>query len=69
MTDVYIGGTKVDIVSDITVKRSVSDLICSSSFSTPLDLLSSAQSRASVIINRGGETLFNGIISSYSLPL
>jgi hypothetical protein len=66
-TEVFINSVKTDIVSDISIKRSCSDPICSASFSTPLDLLSAAQSMHPVMITRGGVTHFNGIISSYSL--
>ncbi len=66
-TEVFINSVKQDIVSDISIKRSYSDPICSASFSTPLDLLAGAQAMHPVMITRGGTTHFNGIISSYSL--
>lgn len=66
-TEVFINSVKQDIVSDISIKRSYSDPICSCSFTTPLDLLAGARARHSVMITRGGVTHFNGIITSYSL--
>ncbi|MDD2280272.1 MAG: hypothetical protein PHT23_01385 [Bacteroidales bacterium] len=66
MTEVFINGLLVDIVSDISIRRSCSSLVSSASFSTPLNLLSAAQDQSSVLIRRDG-TRFRGNIQSYSL--
>lgn len=66
-TDVYINDVRVEVSDMVSVKRSFSDLICSASLNTPLDFLADAQSMAPVFIRRDGMTIFNGIITSYSL--
>jgi len=66
ITEVYIAGSLVDIVSDITIKRSYSTLVSSASFSSPLNLLAAAQAESSVLIKRNG-VRFLGNIQTFSL--
>jgi len=66
-TDVYINNVRIEVSDAVSVKRSFSDLICSASLNTPLDFLADAQAMAPVFIRRDGLTIFNGLITSYSL--
>jgi hypothetical protein len=62
---VFIDDVQQDIISDISIKRSYSNLVSSASFSTPLDLLAEAQAGESVIIRKGALPLFHGVIHPY----
>lgn len=66
-TDVFVNTVRLEIVDNVSIKRSFTNLICSASFSTPSDILSDAQNHASVYIRRDGVTVFSGIITSYSI--
>ena len=65
---VLIDGRYVEVVGDITIRRSAKSIVSTASFSTPLDFLVEAKSQASVVIKKSNrEIFFSGNIQTYKL--
>lgn len=67
IAEIYIDGELLEIVSNVSLTQSASNLISSLSFSTPINIMSKCESYSPIIVKYSGEIIFIGKIYTHKV--